>query len=156
MVSKEKAGVLPWQEQFEAVPAVLYFSYRPLISLGASDTMNFELSLPLIWLVMFDTVAMAIMVRRKLLFRDFEKKWAWLMFPGFLTLSLIWSHDVVRGILTVGILWLLYFAIFSFVVLKKEIVDEKFRFSFFKIGIINFLVGVAEECDPYNYLYNLC
>lgn len=37
-----------------ALPAVLFFSYHPIISLGANDSMNFELSLPLIWLLLFD------------------------------------------------------------------------------------------------------
>lgn len=31
-----------------ALPAVLFFSYHPVISLGADVSMNFELSLPLI------------------------------------------------------------------------------------------------------------
>ena len=36
------------------LPLVLFFSYHPVISLGGDGTMNFELSLPIIWLVVFD------------------------------------------------------------------------------------------------------
>ena len=40
-----------------ALPAVLFFSYYPILSLGNDATMNFEFSLPLIWLILFDLVA---------------------------------------------------------------------------------------------------
>ena len=41
-----------------ALPAVLFFSYHPIISLGANSSMNFELSLPLIWLILFDFISL--------------------------------------------------------------------------------------------------
>ena len=36
-----------------AMPAVLFFSYYPVVKIGASDSMNFELSLPIIWIALF-------------------------------------------------------------------------------------------------------
>lgn len=39
------------------LPAALYCSYYPIIKLGETNSMNFELSLPLIWLVLFDIVS---------------------------------------------------------------------------------------------------
>ena len=85
-----------------------------MIKLGASESMNFELSLPLIWLVVFDVVAFGIMIKKKILFKDFKKKWIWLLFPGFLTVSVLWSLNSLRGLLTVGILWFIYFAGYAF------------------------------------------
>ncbi len=41
-----------------ALPAVLFFSYYPVIALGGSESMNYELSLPIIWLVIFDILAL--------------------------------------------------------------------------------------------------
>ena len=46
------------------LPAILFFSYYPISKLGASESMNFELSLPLIWLVIFDVVAFGIMIKK--------------------------------------------------------------------------------------------
>ena len=63
-----------------AVPAVLFFSYWPWINFGANNTMNFELSLPLIWLVLFDVLAFVLIVKRKLL-KEILSKWVWLLFP---------------------------------------------------------------------------
>ena len=32
-----------------AMSAILYFSFWPWINFGSNDTMNFDLSLPLVW-----------------------------------------------------------------------------------------------------------
>lgn len=57
-----------------ALPAILFFSYYPVIRLGSSDSMNFELSLPLIWLAMFDVIAfVSLLVVPGNTFRHFSK-----------------------------------------------------------------------------------
>lgn len=57
-----------------ALPAVLFFSYYPVIRLGSSDSMNFELSLPLIWLAAFDVIAfVSLLVVLGNTFRHFSK-----------------------------------------------------------------------------------
>ena len=38
------------------LPGVLFFSYYPLMHFGANESMNFELSLPIIWLILFDLI----------------------------------------------------------------------------------------------------
>ena len=117
-----------------ALPAVLFFSYYPIIAFGSDNTMNFELSLPLIWLVLFDLVSLVLLVREKRLGGIF-KWWTMLLFPIFASLSLIWSLNLVRGILTVGIMWLVYFA--SLVVVSlRDIVGNKEDFC------RNFLKGL--------------
>ncbi len=124
------------------LPAMLFFSYWPVISLGASESMNFEFSLPLIWLIVFDGVALVILVRKKLL-KGILKKWAWLLFPLFLMLSVLWSMNFLRGILTVGILWLLYFAVYAFWNLKSLFSDFQFREKFWKVFFVTSLVACA-------------
>lgn len=113
------------------LPAVLYFSYFPVIRLGKNETMNFELSLPLIWLVLFDLFSFMVLIKKKMI-GVFFKKWAWLLFPVFVTFSVIWSDNVMRGILTAGILWLLYFAAFVFWRLKKEMLNDDHKKIFWK------------------------
>ena len=113
------------------LPLVLFFSYYPVISLGNNETMNFELSLPLIWLVVFDAVGLVMMVRKKVLLRGLKGKWAWLLFPVWVTLSVIWSLNVTRGVLTAGILWLIYLAVYAMWSLR-ELFDAEFRRRFLK------------------------
>ena len=115
-----------------AMPVVLYFSFWPWINFGTNNTMNFDVSLPLIWLVLFDALAFVLIIKKKLL-KEVASKWMWLLLPGFLTISIVWSHDKLRSILIMGILWLLYFAVFAFYVLRDEINDKKFWRIFLRL-----------------------
>ena len=67
-------------------PVALYFSYLPVISLGSDESMNFELSVPLIYLVIFDVVGVIVMLREKKM-AVLWQKWWWALFPVFATMS---------------------------------------------------------------------
>ena len=123
------------------LPAVLFFSYWPVISLSSNSAMNFELSLPLIWLVIFDVVALIIMVQKKVPFRDFGRKWLWLLFPIFITLSVLWSMNFLRGLLTAGILWLIYFAGYAFYNLRSLFSEFGFKEKIWKVFFVSSLVA---------------
>ncbi len=113
------------------LPICLFFSYYPVISFGGSETMNFELSVPLIWLVAFDLLGFILLCKSKKLFNGSRGKWIWLLFPAWLLLTVLWSLNPTRGVLTVGILWLIYFAgyiMWSF----REIFDDDFRAKWLK------------------------
>ena len=47
------------------LPAALFLSYYPVISLGNGDSMNFELSIAVIYLVIFDAVMFFALVQKK-------------------------------------------------------------------------------------------
>lgn len=124
-----------------ALPPLLFFSYFPVISLGGNETMNFELSLPLLWLIFFDLFALFLLIKTRHCLKSpkiaksskspkslnspnplkFSKILLWLPFPIFLTLSIAWSLNPLRGLLTAGILWLIYFAVFSFFALHRSL-----------------------------------
>ena len=103
------------------MPLVLFFSYWPVIGLGSSESMNFELSVPLLWLVVFDVVGLLALFRERALLAGLKVKWwwAWLLFPVWVSLSVIWSLNPVRGVLTAGISWLLCFAGYVIWALRK-------------------------------------
>ena len=113
------------------LPGVLFFSYYPLMHFGSSESMNFEISLPLIWLVLFDVLVVWLMGKRKMWLRGWKKRWVWLLLPVWLTVSVLWSLNAVRGVLTVGILWLLYLAVYGMWRLRG-LMDEEFRGKFWK------------------------
>ena len=112
-------------------PAVLYFSYYPVIALGFSESMNFELSLPLIYLVFFDVILLVALVREKMFVRMFDK-WQFLVLPIFVTASVFWSSNLVRGMLTAATMWAVYFAIMGMVVLREKIMYKGFSRKFLK------------------------
>ena len=113
------------------MPVCFFFSYFPVIRLGSNETMNFELSLPLIWLVVFDLVGFVELVREKKLLTGLKNKWTWLLLPVWITISVAWSLNVTRGILTAGILWLIYFAGYTMWSLR-DWVDVGFRTKWLK------------------------
>ena len=113
-------------------PAALYFSYFPLIHFGEDASMNFEISLPLIWLVLFDITVLIMAAGKKKFWQGIVKYWPWLLLPVWLSLSVIWSLNLTRGLLTAGILWLIYLAIYGFYFLR-ELFDLKFRAKFWKV-----------------------
>ncbi len=106
-----------------SAPVIFWFGYYPVLDLGANDTMNLELSLPLIWLVLFFIVS-APFIRQTL--DVFKKKTLILtaLFPFYVSLSILWSRNTLRGILTCGILWLLYFTIISIITFFKQLASQ--------------------------------
>ena len=119
------------------MPVALFFSYEPVMTLGTSSSMNFELSIPLIWLCLFDLLVVVMMVKKKVLFKDLKRKWVWLLFPVWLSLSVLWSMNFMRGVLTVGILWLLCIAVDGMWTFRKLFDDE------FKRGFLCWFFGAS-------------
>ncbi|MBQ3452582.1 O-antigen ligase family protein [Candidatus Saccharibacteria bacterium] len=122
------------------MPVAFFFSYWPVIQLGGNETMNFELSLPLIWLVVFDVTGFVALCRERKLFEGLKNKWMWLLFPVWLTISVIWSLNATRGILTVGILWLICFAVYAMWSFRNWF-DAEFRVKWLKWFLVSALVA---------------
>ncbi len=125
------------------LPAVLFFSYYPVISLGQNETMNFELSLPLFWLVLFFFASIPDLFH---FFKHLSKTRALsLFFPLYLTLSILWSPNKPRAILTAGVFWLVVFAIISIIQSFKD--KNVVKNTTFKTKIIKiFLISTSAIC----------
>ncbi len=113
------------------LPAILFFSYFPVISLGETATMHLELSLPEIWLAVF---FFANLKNLKNLIKTFTmpKLIIISLFPLYASLSIFWSKNRLRAILTAGLLWLIVFAIINIIyhlksadkILKRKIAQS--------------------------------
>ncbi len=101
------------------LPIIIWFAYYPVIRIGQNESMNFELSLPLIWLAIFGTISMfkmpAILSHYKT-----KKSILILLFPIFAVISVFWSANPLRGILTAGILWLIFMSVMNIINTKLE------------------------------------
>ncbi len=124
---------IDWQLLFVVMPVVMFFSYYPVMRLGGNETMNFELSLPLIYLVVFDVVGTVVAVSsgycRKL---DWMKGWGMLLFPVFVICSVMWSENVLRGALTAGVVGLIVVAVIL-IVMMRDAIDVRVREWFMKV-----------------------
>ena len=90
-----------------ALPVVVFCSYYPVIRLGATESMNLELSLPLILLALLGVLSIRRLaaVWRKLGAKKFLIS---IVIPFYISLSIVWSLNKLRGILTAGIVWLIW------------------------------------------------
>ena len=102
-----------------AMPAVLFFSFHPVISLGENSYMNFELSLPEIWLVIFFLVNLP-QIKNLAKFYGPKKTAIAFILPLYFSISIIWSANHARVILTCGIFWLLVFAALNIIYMLKK------------------------------------
>ena len=131
------------------LPAVLFFSYYPVISLGNDESMNFELSLPLVWLMVFDVlfvVTIFIQKRWREVWKDICTSWKWLLLPGFITITILWSLNMVRGILTCGIMWLVAISIYGMIKMKATLCKNYDERVFGDVFLKMFLVSSLLIC----------
>lgn len=124
-----------------ALPVVLFFSFYPVMSFGQSGTMNYELSLPLIWLALFDVLGLILVIWKKKLL-DIFKKWYFMLLPIYLLLSVIWTTDKIRWFLIIAVLIAIYFAVYFMYALREYTSGDKFR----KDLIRSLLVGALFVC----------
>ena len=117
-----------------ALPAAMFLSYYPVITVGSDTAMNLELSVPLILLVLLDLVlVVGVVAFRKI--RKVLRWWFLLLFPIFASLSILWSDNVLRGVLTAGIIWAIVLAVMGVLALKEEIFDAKYQRRWMRVFI---------------------
>ena len=107
------------------LPVSLFFSYYPLITLGEATTLNLELSIPLIILFLFAvfSIPTVFCCLRKTLSDSQKSRHFSLIFPLifiiYLSLSLIWTKNFLRGFLTTGIVFCIAISVISMLDLYK-------------------------------------
>ena len=117
-------------------PPVFFFSYFPIIALGSNNYMNFELSLPEIWLVIFFLFSLP---QLKTVYKFYNPKILLLatILPLYFTLTIIWSENRPRAILTAGLFWLLIFAALNLVYRLKTDKTKKLHASLIKSLLVS-------------------
>lgn len=104
------------------LPAALFFSYYPLIKLGENSAMNFELSLTVVWLFLFSIISIPkIIIAIK---NNFSKRKIAIiisvLFPLYSSITVLWSLNFTRAILSAGMSWCIWISIISIVIFFKE------------------------------------
>lgn len=134
LLSKIRFGLL------FVLPTALFCSYYPIISLGANSSMNFELSLPLIWLVIFTLLSLPEFIIH--LCKSIKAKKLWpltLLLPLYFSLSILWSPNQLRAFLTAGILWCVFVSVIS-IILQVRKITQKQRSALFWTVLITSVV----------------
>lgn len=90
------------------LPPCIFLAYYPHIVIGSHETMNLELSVLMIWMLCFFIVSIPTLVARLREFFSSKTCLLTLIFPVIVALSVLWSANPLRAVLTTGMLWLIY------------------------------------------------
>ena len=104
-----------------AAPVLIWFSYWPNLHFGQDGTMNFEISLPLALLVLLGFASLPGIFRN---WRQLAKsRWIWAVVAlvAFTCLTVLWSVNPLRSLLTAGIAGLLGLVAIGAVAERKKI-----------------------------------
>lgn len=115
---------LNWlQRLWLLAPICVWFSYRPVISLGADSTMNYELSVALIYVVVLTMAGLPTIWRnRKKLIKN-KVAVAIGLFGLWSSITSLWSANLARGVLALGILWCLCLISWAVITERRKIID---------------------------------
>ena len=116
---------------FWILPIVLFFSYYPVIPLFSTESSNYEFSLPLLWLLLMGILSLPIfladlcnLITKKTPLTKVPVQIPLILssIPLYFSLTLFWSSNKFRGLMTAGIIWCLYLSLLTFyknIILKK-------------------------------------
>jgi hypothetical protein len=112
-VSELRGRDLVYVTSFLLLLVSLPFSYQPIISLGAQDGVNLEINLIYITALLFVSVSISRLWHQRQTI--FKKKYniAICAFVLWALLSILWSSNTMRGVLTGGVLALFLFVFLS-------------------------------------------
>lgn len=116
-----------------SIPVVVFLSYYPIIRLGSTDSMNLELSIPLIVLAILGVISMRWIVKiwRKLGVKNFLFSAA---IPFYISLSILWSPNKLRAILVTGIVWLIWLVALNVLFGRKLKIAELQKILYLYLG----------------------
>lgn len=100
-------------------PIMIWFSYLPRISLAEDGTMNYELSLTLIYVVILAIVGLPRVWHHRSELRQLRPVWLASAFVGWSGLCVIWSDNRTRGLLTFAVYVMLYLVFLALVAERR-------------------------------------
>ncbi len=100
-------------------PIMIWFSYLPQISLAEDGTMNYELSLTLIYVVILAIVGLPRVWHHRSELRQSRPVWLVSAFVGWSGLCVIWSDNRTRGLLTFAVYATLYLVFLALVAERR-------------------------------------
>ncbi len=109
----------PLERLWLMAPIMIWFSYLPRISLAEDGTMNYELSLTLIYVVILAIVGLPRVWHHRSELRQSRLVWLTSAFVGWSGLCVIWSDNRTRGLLTFAVYATLYLVFLALVAERR-------------------------------------
>ena len=144
-------------------PIMIWFSYLPRISLAEDGTMNYELSLTLIYVVILAIVGLPRVWRHRSELRQSRLVWPASAFVGWSGLCVIWSDNCTRGLLTFAVYVVLYLVFLALVAerrLLRQLLPKLVRVAIWAtisaclLAIVQMVLGAFVVAD--RHTFGLC
>jgi len=113
---------LSWLERlWLCAPVAIWFSFQPFLRFGQDSTSYYELSVVMAYVVVLALVGLPnVWGARKAILRDRAMQLTG-AFVGLSVVSLFWTSNITRGVLTVGVIGLLYLILLAAIVEYKRL-----------------------------------
>ncbi|MFC2447374.1 MAG: O-antigen ligase family protein [Candidatus Nanoperiomorbus sp.] len=144
-------------------PIMIWFSYLPRISLAEDGTMNYELSLTLIYVVILAIVGLPRVWHHRSELRQSRLVWPASAFVGWSGLCVIWSDNCTRGLLTFAVYVVLYLVFLALVAERRllcQLLPKLVRVAIWMtisaclLAIIQIILGTFVIAD--RHTFGLC
>lgn len=101
-------------------PTAIWFSYWPQISLGSDATTNFKITVAMVYCVVLAVASLSRIVKnfREIFVKNHVTIWLVSAFVFYNFLSIIWSENRLRTLLTAGVIFALYLIFLGFFATK--------------------------------------
>lgn len=115
---------LSWLERLWLLaPVVMWFSYRPLVQLAQDQTAYYELSIVLVYLCILAIAGLPHIWRARRYLRTSKSFWLVGAFASLSLVSVVWTPNPPRGVLTAGLVCLLFFG-FAAILAKQDMFQK--------------------------------
>lgn len=145
---KDKLNARDWL--LVLAPPMMFMSYRPVIQFGVFSDMNVELSVALVYLAVLAVVNLREIWRARQKLVHNKAVLLVLVFGMWNLLSLMWTNNLMRAVLTAGVVWALII-VFLAVLVRKDWRELKEKFYlvllaatavFCVVGLYQFWAGL--------------
>ncbi len=97
-----------YEKVWLGAPLAVWFSFQPFMRFGQDSTMYFELSIALLYLVILAITGVPHILRSRTELIRQPAVWLVGSYVALMIASLLWTPNLVRGLLTIGVTGLLY------------------------------------------------
>lgn len=144
------------EKMWLGLPVVVWFSYWPNIHFGRSETMNYEISFVLIYCLVLALAGLPEVWRRRRELVENRHIWLVSLSVFYALATVVWSLNVARGVLTAGIIGVLYLIFLGFFARRQQLVKLAPRLIKLTVSsavvmsilaVVQFLIGIWSGSD---------
>lgn len=114
-------NVTAFEKLWVLAPLAVWFSYHPLLRFGQNASMYFEVSVTLVYVLALALSGIPKIIKAKTELMNRKAVWLASAFVLMSAVSLLWTPDLTRGLLTLGLIGLLFIVLLTSMVRSRQL-----------------------------------